>query len=457
MTRTFSTGSGSSRKLVKLVVEGHRVGVIEGTPDGAAKKSEKELPNEAQARAACEKMALALISRGYLEHASAAAAPANPKPAPNRVLELLDEEPAAEVAPLLPRLAPNAEPDPAKKKTGRKKKRKPTPENGDGLDKRVIAAAAAAAIAFIAFLGYVVYDTFLVTPSIVGHWVGSNLEYEVSKSISLTQYELTLDERNHAVMTQQKLASSGTYTYKGDRLKLTLKGEEGEPFNIEYKASVGRLTMALYDPTSGKKTVELMRDRNAPSAPSTTPKLSKDLAAGATAKADPDADAKLASVVFAPADGAFKVRHPPGWQAETGARADNSYSWARFTRGSAKIQINADVTGSLLSGSDSAGQHEEGSASAPVHVAHLSNLNGVSQDFSDYKETAPTLFKGSSLGEGRVAAFSASGGMFSSKIRGLRVTLLTGDRRITVLCQCPDEEFAKLKPTFLAVARSLSR
>ena len=35
--------------------------------------------------------------------------------------------------------------------------------------------------------------------------------------------------------------------------------------------------------------------------------------------------------------------------------------------------------------------------------------------------------------------------------------LLTNDRRVTVLCHCPVAELGKLKPTFLAVCRSLSR
>ncbi len=51
----------------------------------------------------------------------------------------------------------------------------------------------------------------------------------------------------------------------------------------------------------------------------------------------------------------------------------------------------------------------------------------------------------------------AEEGLFGSKLRGYHVTLLTRDRRVTILCHCPEKEFAKLKPTFLAVCRSLSR
>jgi len=135
------------------------------------------------------------------------------------------------------------------------------------------------------------------------------------------------------------------------------------------------------------------------------------------------------------------------------------YSWARFTRGSAKIQVFADTKGSLISGSDSAREHEEGSESAPVHIAHEQYARTAAEEYSNYKESKPALFKGSPLGEGRIAMFTASSGglLGGTKLRGYRVTLLTNDRRVSVLCECPAGDFAKLKPTFLAVCRSLAR
>jgi hypothetical protein len=94
-----------------------------------------------------------------------------------------------------------------------------------------------------------------------------------------------------------------------------------------------------------------------------------------------------------------------------------------------------------------------------VHTAHVLYKKTASEEFSgDYEESEPTLFKGSNLGEGRIAGFTASaGGLFGGKLRGIRVTLLTNDRRVTVLCSCPEKEFEKLKPTFLAVCRSVTR
>jgi hypothetical protein len=174
-------------------------------------------------------------------------------------------------------------------------------------------------------------------------------------------------------------------------------------------------------------------------------------------KVDKSADERLASVQLSPNDNAFRLRHPKGWNAEHSSRPDHTYSSAILTDGSAKIEVYADVAGSLMTGSP-ANQYEEGSELAPVHRAHELYKRQAEEAFSNYKETKPTLFKGSSLGEGRLSEFTASEGLiFSSKLKGYHVTLLTNDRRITIFCHCPEGEFDKFKPTFLAVCRSLAR
>jgi hypothetical protein len=253
--------------------------------------------------------------------------------------------------------------------------------------------------------------------------------------------------------------SIGTYRVEGDRLILSFKGEEGGQSELSYTMSLGRATLDLYDPRSGKKVVQLVRLFQKPkSSKSSQPRApQKDLVAGAVEKVDPADDQRLASVEFSPKDGAFKVRYPPGWTVETGSRPDNLYSWARFTQDSAKIQMYADAAGSLMSGSDTARPTEEGSTLAPVHRAHVLYLDTVKKEYSEYNETEPALFKGSRLGEGRISAYNASeGGLFGATVKGYRVTLLTNNRRITLLCQCSPRDFARFKATFMAVCRSVS-
>jgi hypothetical protein len=521
MKRTFAKGTGANRRSVMIETSGPRMAVTQVKADGTSTRSEKHLGSEAEARSATELMARELLGRGFVEQATPGSphgvpvaarvtGPSKPKPAPRAPEPVatpadtygMEEEPAEAPAPIIPRVTspPASSSDAEKsgtkaKKTGRKKKkRKKKGAGGDGLDKRVLAGAGAAGVLFLGFVGFLVYDIFLKPASIVGTWQGSRLEYETGGPMSFMQYRLVLDEQKRAALTLQgDITSTGTYEVKGDRLVLTFidndepaggggeeevpggedeeavggEGEEevgdggggGGAETLAYEISLGRATLDLYDITTKKKVVELVRQREKPSlgGPSRAPAAPKGVAAADVAGGDPAADAQLASVQFAPKDNAFKVKHPPGWETETGSRPDNTYSWARFTKGSAKIQVFADVAGSLMAGQNT-GDEPEGSSFAPVHKAHELYKRTISEEFAEYNESEPTLFKGSLLGEGRIATLKATeSGLFGSKVEGFRITLLTNDRRITVLCTCASRDLEKMKPTFFAVGRSVSR
>jgi hypothetical protein len=492
--RIFTTGNGASRKTVVIDLSGRRMAVVRVKSDGSSARDEKELRSEAEAHSAGELLARELVSRGYVEQdapgssrgvpvAPRVSAPPPPRPqsqpaaraaAPAVAEDLYaleePEEPAPAAAPVLPRVAPppadEAGETKPKKKAGRKKKRKKKGGGEDTLDKRVIAGAGAAGALIFGIIGFLAYDALLKPASIIGTWQGSRLDYEAGGAMSYMQYRLVLDAQKRASMTLMgDMTSTGTYEVKGDRLLLRLRDADdeeggGEDAPLEYKISLGRATLDLYDPASNKKVVELVRQREKPAlgGPAGGPAAPKAPAPADVPAGDPAAEAQLASVQFAPQDNAFKVRHPAGWEAETGSRPDNTYSWARFTQGSAKIQIYADVVGSLMTQNPTGQQYEEGSEFAPVHRAHELYKKTISEEYSEYNEGEPTVFKGSLLGEGRIATFTATeSGLFGSKVQGFRVTLLTNDRRITVLCQCSGKELEKLKPTFYAVCRSVSR
>ena len=94
----------------------------------------------------------------------------------------------------------------------------------------------------------------------------------------------------------------------------------------------------------------------------------------------------------------------------------------------------------------------------PLSSRHELYKKAAADDYGDFNESKPAIFKGSLLGEGRISTFTAAAeGLFGSKLRGYHVTLLTRDRRVTILCHCPEKELAKFKPIFLAVCRNLSR
>ena len=482
--RRFTLGSSADRKVVVLEIAGPVLSVTQVARDGTKKRRDQTLATESAARTAADKLAKELLTHGYVEHSAVkaskagpatAAAGATPPPPPPAAPKLEpdgisasifdDLEVVEESAAPLARLAhPPAEslgsaPSPKKKK--KKKRGKKQAGNPDGLDKRVLAGIGAVVLAVIAGLGFVVYDSFLKPPSILGAWGGSMVEHEISQSLTHTSYRLVLDENKRASMAiSDGDPLTGTYSVKGNRLSLALKDEEGLETNREYVFKLGRGTLDLIDPESGKLLVQMIHIRNTPTiaiaAPGQGPE-SKNLVDANAAAFDPDVDKTLAAVEFSAKDAAFKLRHPQGWTAETGARPDNTYSYVILTKSSAKIQAYADIQGSLMSGSDSAGEFEEGSEFAPVHKAHELYKRVAAEELSDYVEGRPDVFKGSGLGEGRLSVFTASGGLFGGKLKGYHVTLLTRDRRVSILAYGPEAEFETLRPTYLAVCRSVGR
>jgi len=476
--RRFSLGEAVDRKVVVVEVKGTTLAVVRMKPDGSSAKQEQTLPSEAAARAAADKVAAELLGRGFVEHGRASAAPvakarstahtsAASKPAaPTATPGLFDDlEPVEASAPPLARLAPlpasDESPARAKKKPGAKKKKKKGPKDPDALDRRVLAAVAAVVLALVGGVGYMAYDLLLKPASILGVWKGSMVEHEIGRSLTHTSYSLTLDEARRATMAVDDSGPlSGTYVVKGDRLLLSLKDEDGEAVDREFRFKVDSATLGLIDPGSGKLLVDLVRQFKQPAAASRSKAESaKDLADVGDLKFDPEADKALASVELGAKDGAFRLRHPAGWAAETGGRPDNTYSHITLTKDPYRIAAYADVTGSLISGSDSADMSSipEGSEFAPVHKAHEHFAKTGTDDLGDYQEGKPEVFKDSSLGEGRISVFTASAGLFGGKLKGYHATVLVRDRRISVLAYGPDGDFARMRPTYLAVCRSLSQ
>lgn len=489
--RTFVLGSGQDRKFVHIEIQGRRMAVIQGKADGSTKRSEKELTSEAEAASASQIMARELLSRGFVEQNSsgkkAVKSEGNPgkspkaKPVaaepdePEGGLYALDEEEAEEAAPLLPRMATaqvatTANGEQNSKKSGVKKKKKKKKQRSAGgseneLDKRVVGGVIAAVVAMAAFGGYIAYQAFLKPPTIVGSWQGSRVEYETGGPMSFLQMGLVLDGQSRASMSVQGSEPSvGSYRVEGKKLKLAFKDEDGETSEVTFRYDLGRATLDLYETETeeGKKIVQLIRLRDepvvaggggGPGAPQVAAVAAPDAAPG-----DKAADAALVPVEFVSKDGAFKLRHPEGWESKSGSRPDNTYSWAEFTKGSARIRVDADIKGSLMAGPNVFGSDEEG-AEHPVAAAHELNQKTVAEQYTDFKESEPVPFQGDKMGEGRLATFTAKGGglVFAPDLQGYRATFLTNDRRITILCHCPETEFEKLKPAFLAVCRLVSR
>jgi hypothetical protein len=161
---------------------------------------------------------------------------------------------------------------------------------------------------------------------------------------------------------------------------------------------------------------------------------------------------------FSSKDGSFSCEYPEGWHAESGNRSDNTYSWAEFVSGPARIRIDADVSGSLMADIAKAGMGGMNNAEveSPVAIVHEQNKKNVAEGYGVYKEGAAQKVT-TLMGEGQQADFTASGSMLGSHLHGQRTTILSSNLRVTVLCQCPAPQWKKLKPTFDRVIQSMKR
>lgn len=153
--------------------------------------------------------------------------------------------------------------------------------------------------------------------------------------------------------------------------------------------------------------------------------------------------------------GRFTVDYPKGWQADGGGKPDSPNSWAKFTQGNAEIRVDADLAGSLFGDMAKASGGMFGNdAEPPVAKIHPMGVRHMKEEYGTYDEREPKPFQSKGLGEGRRSTFIASG-QLGGKVYGYRATLLSGDRRITVLCSCPATNWQTLKPAFETVINSL--
>jgi hypothetical protein len=155
------------------------------------------------------------------------------------------------------------------------------------------------------------------------------------------------------------------------------------------------------------------------------------------------------------ADKSFKIDYPAEWTADSGGKG--GYAWAKFTSGSSEISVNANVVGSLMGDLPKMPHHavlgeQPDEETAPVAVVHEQERETFEED-EDVKEKKAEVVK-TGIQEARRAEFTGERTLGSS-VHGYRVTALTTQRRIRVVCQCPEGEWESLKPAFDKIVESL--
>jgi hypothetical protein len=151
-------------------------------------------------------------------------------------------------------------------------------------------------------------------------------------------------------------------------------------------------------------------------------------------------------VKYTAKDGAFSCQYPKDWEVKDGSRKDNTFSYAKFTKGSAVIRFDADVAGSLMGDiAKNAGRDEH-----PTEALHEMYRRNVEEEYSGYKEAATSAIE-SGLGETQICEFSGGG------LRGYRATALGHNRRVAIICACAPRDWNTLKSAFMDVIKSVGR
>ncbi|MCA9266290.1 MAG: hypothetical protein KDA60_20660 [Planctomycetales bacterium] len=149
----------------------------------------------------------------------------------------------------------------------------------------------------------------------------------------------------------------------------------------------------------------------------------------------------------------FKCDYPEGWEVEGGGKTN---AWAKFSSGSALIEVRTDLSGSLLGDIARAAVDEENADTDPVAQVHAGDLASAQAKFSGYAEPGAAEKLECSLGPARRSEFTASGS-FGASVHGYRMTILAHDRRVVAYCSCSESDWNTLKPAFDHVAESFTR
>ncbi|HPM81286.1 MAG TPA: hypothetical protein PLF81_11335 [Candidatus Anammoximicrobium sp.] len=156
-------------------------------------------------------------------------------------------------------------------------------------------------------------------------------------------------------------------------------------------------------------------------------------------------------------EGAFRVLYPADWEAAGGGKQGTQ--WAKFTKGGAMIKVGVGVAGSLIgdiasgglasanvAGDETGLTKEQQEALAPVTRVHELRKEEMAQEYGDYQETTASNIS-CKLGPARKGEFTAAGG-FGGKLHGYHVTILGHNLRVSVVCTCPESNWAVLQPAF---------
>ncbi len=153
-------------------------------------------------------------------------------------------------------------------------------------------------------------------------------------------------------------------------------------------------------------------------------------------------------------DNSFVCELPAGWKQKGGA-AGSITSGVTAVKGGASIDITYDLAGSLRGDMEKSRLTMMGSSRSPVYGIHQELEEELKSRWEGLTARPPKRFQ-SKMGDACYSEFVAQGGNWGGRIRGYAVTMLGGERRVKLICYCPEQDWPNLRSSFVHVANTLA-
>lgn len=186
--------------------------------------------------------------------------------------------------------------------------------------------------------------------------------------------------------------------------------------------------------------------------------------------------APTAFVPYTAADKSFMCEAPAGWHAEGIGAEGGQGSRTIISQGDAVITLRSNASASTMAdmmnatnaqqqqaredlqnmpGGPPAGMPAPPPPVPAVQQLHKMNRESLAAKYEDFTETATHPFQGR-LGDARLNEWTGAGDM-GARMHGYRVTMLTQDKMVTLVCRCRETDWKALQPAFVRIIHSVDR
>ena len=186
--------------------------------------------------------------------------------------------------------------------------------------------------------------------------------------------------------------------------------------------------------------------------------------------------APTAFVAHMAADKSFVCQVPQGWQAEDAGVEGGQESRTVVSQGDAVITLRSNANAATMADMMNAQNAQQqqaredlqnvpggpptGMATPPppvpaVEQLHKINRESLAAKYEDYSELPTHPFQ-ARLGDSRLNEWTGVGDT-GAKMHGYRVTMLTKDKMVTLVCRCRETDWKTLQPAFVNVIHSVDQ